>query len=266
MTYQPQDEIIARHIDYYWIVEDSKQVLSNPTCLYAYPGITPDLIILLDGFYEYNYLGKNVQQHKSILFSFIHEEIRLNLSKLGSFILVKFKSRALSSLQPFVNFSSEEIMKDPLKFSEYAFDGTIEQLPNLLKNLTEEEVVHFLDAWFLSFYKSEREGFVIEMAEEICPNFELQKIMNATNYSYSTIERYFKRETGLTPKKYQTLRRYKAAIAEIFSTKNEDWMQYVAAYKYYDQSHFVRDIKGYTGLTPNQLLVTPSFISYRPKV
>ncbi len=188
MIFKPEDETISRHIDYYWIVENSKKLLVDATSLYAYPGITPDMIIVLDGVYEFNYLGKKVRGDKSMLFSFIHNKIELDLSLLNSFVLVKFKSRALGSLQPFINYSTKEIMKNPVNFSDFAFDGKISELPKLLRNISESEIVNFLDNWFLSYYKKEREGFVVEMAEEICPDFNLQKIMEATNYSYSTIE------------------------------------------------------------------------------
>ena len=94
--------------------------------------------------------------------------------------------------------------------------------------------------------------------------FDLPSIMEATGYSYATIERYFKRETGLTPKKYQSLRRNKQAVTEICSTKNDDWMHYVNQYGYYDQAHFVKDIKRYTKFTPSQLIAAPSFVAYRP--
>lgn len=266
MIFKPQDKTIARHIDYYWIVENSKEALGNATQLHAYPGITPDLIIVLKGFYEFHYLGKTIKEHQSMLFSFIHDEVQLNLSALDAFVLVKFKSRALSSLQPFVRYSSKEIMANPIVFSKYAFNGSISTLPSLLQGRSELEVVDILDHWFLSHYKKEREGFVVEMAEEICPNFELPKIMQATNYSYSTIERHFKRETGLTPKKFQTLSRFKAAVTEICATKNSDWMNYVTTYDYYDQAHFIKEVKKFARMTPNQLLATPSFVSYRPQL
>jgi len=266
MIFRPLDETISRHIDYYWIVEDSNALFGASTSLHAYPGITPDMIIVLDGFYTYNYFGTKMKQSKSMLFSFIQRDIQLDLSSLRSFILIKFKSRALSSLQPFVEYSSKEIMENPVHFSDTAFDGSISQLHKRLKNFSETEIVPFLDDWFLSYYKKEREGFVVEMAEEICPDFNLQKIMEATNYSYSTIERYFKRETGLTPKKFQTLKRFKSAVTEICATKNNDWMKYVSDYKYYDHAHFIKDIKKHARITPNQLLETPSFLSFRPKV
>lgn len=264
MLYKPTDTTIAKHIDYYWIVENSKAILGNATNLHAYPGVTPDLLIVLDGYYEYKYEGKYVKQNQSILFSFIHKEIKLNLSQLGTFILVKFKSRALGALQPFTNYKSSEIMQNPAGFSNAAFNATIPKLANWMRNLSNREMVIFLDDWLLSHYKKEREGFVVEMAEEICPDFNLQTIMEETNYSYSTIERYFKRETGLTPKKYQSLKRCKEAITEICATKNDDWIQYVSNYKYYDQAHFIKDIKRFTKFTPKQLLETPSFVTFRP--
>lgn len=264
MLFKPQDEIIARHIDYYWIVDDASALLGNHTHLHAYPGVTPDLIIVLDGHYQFEYEGQRVKLSQSRLFSFIHKEVLLNLENLRSFILVKFKSRALGALQPFVHHNSTAIMQNPIGFSESAFGGSISQLSKWLEGLSEMEMVRFLDHWFLSYYKKEREGFVVEMAEDISPHFDLQEIMAATNYSYATIERHFKRETGLSPKKYQSLRRCKAAVTEICATKNDDWMHYVSSYDYYDQAHFSKDIKRYTKFTPTQLLAAPSFVAHRP--
>jgi AraC-like DNA-binding protein len=264
MLFKPQDKNISRHIDYYWIVDDASMYLNNNSYLYAFPGITPDMIIVIDGSYEFEYKGKFKHQNKSRLFSFIHEGVVLNFSNLRSFILVKFKSRALGSLKPFVHNSTEEIMCNPFGFSESAFGGTISQLAGWLIGLSKNEKVSFLDNWFLSYYKKEREGFVIEIAQDISENYDLKEIMAATNYSYSTIERYFKRETGLTPKKYQCLRRFKATVTDILATKNDDWMHYVSTYNYYDQAHFIKDIKKYTRFTPSQLLTVPSFVNYRP--
>jgi len=264
MLYKPQNSDVGRHIDSYWIVDDAKSILGNASCLHGYPGITPDMIIVLDGYYTFEYVGQYIKQSQSRLFSFIHNEVKLNLATLNSFILVKFKSRALGALQPFVQESTEQIMQNPVDFSDSAFGGTISQLANWISGLSKLEIVTFLDHWFLSYYKKEREGFVIEMAENISPTFDIQKIMAATNYSYSTIERHFKRETGLTPKKYQSLRRCKTAVSEICMTRNNDWMYFIDKYNYYDQSHFIREIQRYTKFTPSQLLNVPNFLTYRP--
>ena len=263
MIFKPQNKSIAKHIEHYWIAENTAEMRMNSSNLYAYPGVTPDMIIVLDGFFEYKLNGKITKQNQSTLYSFIPNEIELNLSNLNKFILVKFKPRVLGAIQPFVNYSAQEIMKNPFGFSKYAFNGSISKLSLLLKNLSTLEMVCFLDNWFLSHYKKEREGFVIEMAEGICTDFNLQKIMEETNYSYSTIERYFKRETGLTPKKFQSMKRAKEVVTDICTTQNVDWMYYVTKYNYYDQAHFIKDIKRFTKITPKKLLEIPSLVNYR---
>ena len=68
------------------------------------------------------------------------------------------------------------------------------------------------------------------MAQEVSASCDIQTIIKATNYSYSTLERYFKRDTGLTPKKFQSLQRYKKAIRELYVTRNSDWQHYVVKY------------------------------------
>ncbi|MEM9895979.1 MAG: AraC family transcriptional regulator, partial [Bacteroidota bacterium] len=103
-----------------------------------------------------------------------------------------------------------------------------------------------------------------EMAEELKEDCSPKNILSDTNYSYSTLERYFKKETGLTLKGFQTLTRFKLATEELYTTQNQNWIHYVDKFKYFDQSHFIKEIKRFSGFTPSQLLNTPGLISYRP--
>ena len=67
MVFKPSSSnILHKHIDYYWIVRDSYDLFSNQSCLNAYPGITPDLILVLDGHFNFNYLGQNYGQVTSV--------------------------------------------------------------------------------------------------------------------------------------------------------------------------------------------------------
>ncbi|WP_299681544.1 AraC family transcriptional regulator [uncultured Dokdonia sp.] len=265
MLFEPQIPELQRHIDHYWIVEDITQLSFGNNQLYAYPGITPDMIIVLDGYYTIDYMGKRIKSNKSQLFSFIHKEVVMDLTHLTSCIIIKFKSRGLSSLKPFLNLDSDAIMRDSIAYTDDVFDSQIEQFKTHLQTLTATEIADELDQWLVTHYKKEREGFVIEMAQEISATCDLKTIMEATKYSYSTLERHFKRDTGLTPKKFQSLQRYKQAVRELYTTQNADWQHYIDAYGYYDQSHFIKEIKRYTSFTPAQLLKTPAFIQVRPK-
>lgn len=265
MIFEPQSPDLLRHIDHYWIVKDMTSFFTGHSHIYAYPGITPDMIIVLDGHYTIDYLGKRQQTNRSQLFSFIHEEVVMDLSHLKSFIIIKFKSRGLASLIPFLDRRTDDLMKDSVALSEDVFGVEMHSFYEHLKTLQPAQIRLALDTWFQKLYKKEREGFVIDMALEISPQCDLPTIMRSTQYSYSTIERYFKRETGLTPKRYQSLQRYKQAVRELYVTRVTDWQYYVTKYGYYDQSHFIKEIKRYTSFTPQQLLLNPAFIQYRPQ-
>ncbi|GGG40030.1 hypothetical protein GCM10011344_46110 [Dokdonia pacifica] len=265
MLFEPQIPELQRHIDHYWIVEDITQLSFGNNQLYAYPGITPDMIIVLEGYYTIDYMGKRLKSNKSQLFSFIHKEVVMDLTHLKSCIIIKFKSRGLSSLKPFLDLNSDALMRDSIAYIDDVFDSKIERFKVHLQTLTTAEMAAELDQWLFTHYTKEREGFVVEMAQEISASCDLKTIMEATKYSYSTLERHFKRDTGLTPKKFQSLQRYKQAIRELYTTQNADWQHYIHTYGYYDQSHFIKEIKRYTSFTPAQLLQTPAFIQVRPK-
>lgn len=265
MLFEPQIPELQRHIDHYWIVSDISQLSYGNSHMYAYPGITPDMLIVLDGYYTIDYMGKRYRSDKSQLFSFIHKEVVMDLTHLKSCIIIKFKSRGLSSLKPFLDTTADRLMKNSIAFTDDIFGIEMETFRTHLKTLPTIAIANELDQWFIEHYKKEREGFVIDMVQEISPSCDLKTIMDITNYSYSTIERHFKRDTGLTPKRYQSLQRYKQAVREIYTTQNNDWQHYVHAYGYYDQSHFIKEIKKYTSFTPAQLLQTPAFIQVRPQ-
>jgi AraC-like DNA-binding protein len=265
MLFEPKIPELQRHIDHYWIVKDIAQLSYGNSHMYAYPGITPDMLIVLGGHYTIDYMGKRYRSDKSQLFSFIHKEVVMDLTHLSSCIIIKFKSRGLSSLKPFLDVSSDDLMKDSIAFTDDIFGTKMENFRAYLKTIPIAEIADQLDQWFITHYKKEREGFMIEMAQEISPTCDLKTIMEVTKYSYSTIERHFKRDAGLTPKRYQSLQRYKQAVRELYITQNADWQHYVHAYGYYDQSHFIKEIKRYTSFTPAQLLQTPAFIQVRPQ-
>ncbi|UZO82558.1 AraC family transcriptional regulator [Aquimarina sp. ERC-38] len=265
MLYFPQHTSIQKHIDYYWIVNESSTILKEiPQTIYAYPGITPDMLLVLDGYYMFKTRGIEFKSNVSTLFSFIDQTLQVDLSGLKSFILIKFKSKALSSLLPFVPFDASKIMQNPIIPVHEICKKHFMSFLSKLKTTDDSLIVQELDHWFLSNYLKEREGLTIAIMDQADDRFDLQRMMRMTKYSYSTIERHFKRDTGLTPKKYESLQRYKSAVQEICRTKNTDWQYYINKYHYYDQSHFIKEIKRYTSLTPKQILTLPSFTEIRP--
>ncbi|MEM7298804.1 MAG: AraC family transcriptional regulator [Bacteroidota bacterium] len=265
MKVAPVRDNLKKYIDHYWIVKDAAPLFGNSPLIRAYPGVTPEIIMVLDGHYTLHYLGRTKKLANTVAYTFIHEGVQIDFSQLNSFVLIQFKKRALSSFLPFVNYSAGEIMKNSTCGIEELFDAPIRPLVDHLKVADIPDTVDALDSWFSAHLREGYHGFLGEMAEELKEDCSPKNILSVTNYSYSTLERYFKKETGLTPKGFQTLVRFKLATEELYNTHNQDWIHYVNKYKYFDQSHFIKEIKRFTGFTPSQLLDIPGLISYRPQ-
>lgn len=62
--------------------------------------------------------------------------------------------------------------------------------------------------------------------------------------------RLFADEVGMTPKAYLRVSRFQQVIAHVHSAPNVDWMEVVERYGYYDQPHFIREFKEFSGFTP----------------
>jgi AraC-like DNA-binding protein len=263
MKYTPSCPILQKHIDYYLIEKEANSLFKSIPYIYAYPGIRPELLLVLDGSLSFTYENKNYHTSKSKLFSFINEKVILDISKLNAVIVIYFKPKAIASIRPFTNTSTENLMRNNICDGEDVFGNKINHFITHLKSQNEQEIAFELDNWFTSFYNADREGFLVEMINEIQHEYSPKRIMQLTNYSYSTLERQFKNDAGLSPKQFQSLKRCKLAVEEIYESRNNNWMHYVEKYGYFDQSHFIKEIKRFTSLTPSQLLITPGLLSLR---
>lgn len=63
------------------------------------------------------------------------------------------------------------------------------------------------------------------------------------------IER-FKAEVGITPKRYCRVRRFQRALTETDRGPRVDWASVALDCGYFDQAHFIRDFRAFSGVTP----------------
>lgn len=64
----------------------------------------------------------------------------------------------------------------------------------------------------------------------------------------------FRREVGLTPKQFYRLRRFQRAFASLRQSRLPDWSRLAMECGYFDQSHFIRDFRNFSGLRPTEFL------------
>jgi AraC-like DNA-binding protein len=64
----------------------------------------------------------------------------------------------------------------------------------------------------------------------------------------------FNEQVGLTPKLYCRIRRFQHVLRLVHPRQHIDWLDVALSCGYYDQAHFIRDFRAFSGLNPTAYL------------
>jgi len=81
------------------------------------------------------------------------------------------------------------------------------------------------------------------------------KLAGEMGVSHKRFIKLFTDEVGFTPKLYLRVARFQRVLARIFQAPGVDWGDVVERHGYFDQSHFIRDFREFSGLTPSEYLI-----------
>ncbi|MGG1657959.1 DUF6597 domain-containing transcriptional factor [Brevibacillus sp. NRS-1366] len=83
-------------------------------------------------------------------------------------------------------------------------------------------------------------------------------IVGQIGISHRRFIELFQRETGYTPKRYSRIRRFQGVLRKMNERQNIiDWSDIAFDCGYYDQSHFIKDFRAFSGLNPTDYETIP---------
>lgn len=86
----------------------------------------------------------------------------------------------------------------------------------------------------------------------------IQLMVQQIGMSHRRFIELFKRQTGYTPKGYGRIRRFQCVLRMMRSSPNPiDWSDIALGSGYYDQSHFIKDFRAFSGLSPGAYEAIP---------
>ncbi len=188
---------------------------------------------------------------KTICFAgFSRETVQFELNKKIDFMGVRLKPGSFYSL---FGISSDRIMDNPLPLSEIEKNDDFEKILNItdtsdrieiFKNYLSEKAKEKPSVMFLNIaeelYKFPKEKNVIAIAENYgCNERQLYRIFK-TNY-------------GVSPKVLLNILRLHLCLT-LMMDDNMKLVDIANICGFYDQAHFIREVKRYTGFSPLQLL------------
>lgn len=90
----------------------------------------------------------------------------------------------------------------------------------------------------------------IDMLRNSADDVSIDTICQQTGWYYKKLERVFLKNIGYTPKHYHKILRFNKAVRYMQTTHTLTDVSHVC--HYFDQAHFIRDFRLFTGTTPSQ--------------
>jgi AraC-like DNA-binding protein len=107
-------------------------------------------------------------------------------------------------------------------------------------------------------------GVIGEIMNELQHKDFFDNIENvASRYGITSryLQKLFLQYTGLTPKLYSKINRFQNSL-RLVTGRNESLTSIAYACGYFDQSHFIREFKSFTGLTPSSYSIANSPVTF----
>ena len=93
----------------------------------------------------------------------------------------------------------------------------------------------------------------------------INDISRAAGVSQKHLINLFKKEVGLTPKQTARIMRFQNVIRTIERQKRFSWTSIAYDCDYYDQSHFIKEFREFSGINPQAyLLQIGDYLNYLP--
>jgi AraC-like DNA-binding protein len=94
---------------------------------------------------------------------------------------------------------------------------------------------------------------VCTLVEANCGNLSIEQLTQHTGFSKRALEYWFQEQVGLSPKLFSRITRFNSLFELIKSNKVTNWQELVFKYNYFDQAHFIKEFKFFSGNSPTQL-------------
>lgn len=90
----------------------------------------------------------------------------------------------------------------------------------------------------------------VDLIKKNSGNLKMRMLANQIKISQSQLEKRFRKIVGATPKKFASIARFRNVLCIGAYERNMTRLGLEAGY--FDQAHFIKDFKSFTGLTPER--------------
>lgn len=167
-----------------------------------------------------------------------------------------------SGLHRFTHFSAFEIVNKIYSFSDvYNQQGC--QLIERLRNTPDvNEKVELLQLFLVGLLENSRHQLLIDYSVQLIHNsaglLSVRDLVEKTGYSKRYIDLLFREYVGISPKTLSAISRFQRFYCSWANASNANFYAPNLYEHYYDQAHFIKEFKKFTGHAPKQYANLPN--------
>ncbi|PJZ47319.1 helix-turn-helix domain-containing protein [Leptospira brenneri] len=249
IEYKPQTQL-TRYVESYLLIQCdenfSKSIIPHHSFV---------LTIKLKGNHHYR-MNSDFDSLPTISLSGLRKTVKHNaLSKGSEIIIVKFQPWGAFS---FFNRPMYELNQIGTSGYELFNKMDLDELQSRLQEARDNRLkIEQLENFLLRAVKNQNiNPRIVESISQMKASqgkIKIQEIASIVNLSVDTFEKKFREITGVTPKRISSIIRMSSVVREI--PKYTSFTRLAYDFGYFDQSHFIKEFKSFTGKTPTQFLV-----------
>jgi AraC-like DNA-binding protein len=247
-------EALRPYVKYYWICESDTYVAREA----MYPtGHIEFCIDISNGNTLREFDGRCVKMPPLEILGHLTAPTNATVTKGTTVLVTRFYPYTSSLFFPdqAASFTNESVnLYDILGKASTDFHD------NLMDQRSLGQKIQVMEAFLMQqLIKHKKDHDKLKLVESICnhisgrESFNMQQLSAHYGFSKRHIQRLFLDLVGLTPGSFFSVQRFNKSL-ELIQTSNGSLTSIAYECGYYDQAHFIREFKSYTGLTPSQVV------------
>lgn len=252
--YKVNNTLLKKLVKYFWVINSRQDLFVNHNLL---PVGNIDIILNFSSPIKYVLDdGKEIVPNEFHLNGIRNNKYNIQQSGKLNIIGISFFSMGLYPLLkiPLSEFTNQTIELDIInqRFTSELQNKLISDMSILNKlDIIEKILVQFINSELLP------DPYIFEVVNNLYTNTDhimVEQFCNKYGLHKRKLERVFTKYVGVSPKSFQKLSRFQRVLNQIIHGDYTNLTTLAYDYDYYDQTHFTKEFKSFTGFSPSQFI------------